>query len=161
MTTEATQGRFAGLGDLLARDLSTVEDLPVFVAPPPGVYKLMIEECKEKDLNEKRVLAVDYVVLEVIEIHDQGDAEEAAKIRMGKDKMSETFYFDKPDRIETTLSVLKQKFGLLGATLGTTNLLEILDKMKGMTVRANLSRRKDKDDVTKFYPQTKTIVAEA
>jgi hypothetical protein len=161
---EANQGKFGALGSVLAKDISQIEDLPNYVAPPAGVYKLMIEECKQDVLNEKTVLKVGYVFLELKELNakaDDDDKAEVAKIQWGKDKMSELFYFDKPEKIETTLGVLKKKFGGLGTALGTTNLMEILEKMPNMTIEAQVGRRGDDNDSTKFYAYTRTIVAAA
>lgn len=158
----AEQPKFGALANVLARDLKDIEDLPNYIAPVPGVYKLLIEGCKQKTLNEKTVIAVDYIVLECKELPkdtDDDDKKEAAAYQYGKDKMSEIFYFNDPERVETTLSVLKKKYSPLGQTLNTTNLLEILDKMAGMTVEAQCGRRMDDNDKSKFYPYTRNIVA--
>lgn len=152
----------SGLGNILARDLNAIEDLPNYIAPPPGAYKLLIFGCGQRKINDKPVVAVDYVFLELKELNDaEGDKEELAgmNIQFGKDRMSEVFYFDDADRVETTLGVLKKKYGPLGAVLGKTNLLEILDGMKGMTVEATVGRRVDDKDKSKFYPYTRNIVA--
>ncbi len=149
----------SGLASVLARNLTDIEDLPNYIAPPAGQYKLMIEKCAQKKINDKPVVAVDYLILEMVALNDvEGDKEEASKIMYGKDKMSEVFYFDDPDRTETTLGVLKKKYGPLGVALGTTNLLEILDKMSNMTILATLSRRVDDKDKTRFYPNTRVII---
>ncbi|SRR6266404_2846934 len=158
----AEQSKFGALGVVLAKNLNEIEDLPDYVAPPPGVYKLLILDCGQKTLNEKTAIVVNYVVLENKSLNDaEGDKEEASKLKYGKDRISEAFYFNDADRIETVLGVLKKKYGPLGPTLGTTNLLEILDNMPNMTVEAVLGRRADDNDSTKFYPYTKagTIVA--
>lgn len=161
---EAQQSRFGALGAVLAKDLSQIEDLPNYIAPPPGVYKLLILDCKQKEIGEKTVIAVDYMFLENKSLNEQLDEHDKAdfdKIQWNKDRMSEVFYFDDAEKIETTLGVLKKKFGPLGAALGTTNLMEILEKLPNLTVDATISRRADKDDKTKFYPYTKLLVAAA
>lgn len=162
-TKEAQQG-FGALSAVLAKNLNEIEDLPNYIAPPPGVYKLMIEACGQKTINEKTVIAVDYVFLELVSLNDntdEADKNEIAKIQWQKDKMSEVFYFNDPERIETTLSVLKKKFGPFGPQLGTTNLLEILEKLPNLTVQAQLGRRKDDNDSTKFYPYTRAMALAA
>jgi len=159
------QSKFGALANIISRDLKDIEDLPNYIAPPPGVYKLLIQACGQKVINEKAVIAVDYVFLEVKQLNekpDEHDQAELDKIQWNKDKMSETFYFNDPERVETTLSVLKKKFGPLGAQIfGTTNLLEILDKLPNTTVDATVGRRKDENDSSKFYPYTRLIVASA
>lgn len=162
--SDGQQGKFGGLSAVLAKDLSQIEDLPNYIAPPPGVYKLLIENCVQKTINQKVVIAVDYVFLEIIELNakaDEVDAADIGKIQWGKDKMSESFYFDDPERIETTLGVLKKKFGPIGPVLGTTNLLEILDRLPNLTIEAQIGRRADEKDTTKFYPYTRTIMLAA
>lgn len=152
--------KFGALGAALARDVSQIADLPEFVAPPPGVYKLKIEAVDQKDINDKTCIAVTYLILGNIELANKEDAEELAAIKDGS-KMGETFWFDKADKLETTLSVLKAKYGALGSALGTTNLLEIMTKMEGMTVQAQVKQRTDKDDKSKLYASTKNIIPAA
>lgn len=160
MAKEQQQG-LGALSSILAKNLNEIEDLPNYIAPPAGVYKLLIKACGQKIINEKTVIAVDYVFLELKSLNDnadEADKEEVAKIQWAKDQMSEVFYFNDPDRIETTLGVLKKKYGPFGPTLGTTNLLEIMEKLPNLTVDAQLGRRKDDNDSTKFYPYTRTLV---
>jgi hypothetical protein len=154
------QSKFGALGTVLAKDLSTIEDLPDYIAPPPGVYKLLILSCGQKTINEKTAIVVDYLVVECKALSDaEADKAEAATIKYGKDHMSEAFYFDKAERIDTVLGVLKKKYGGLGVALGTTNLLEILDKMANLSIEAQCGRRVDDNDKTKFYGYTRNIVA--
>lgn len=160
MAKEQQQG-FGALASVLAKNLNEIEDLPNFIAPPPGVYKLMIKSCGQKVISEKTVIAVEYIFLELKTLNDnadEADKEEVKRIQWNKDQMSEAFYFNDPDRIETTLGVLKKKFGPFGPQLGTTNLLEILEKLPNLTIDAQLGRRKDENDSTKFYPYTRTMV---
>lgn len=160
MAKEEQKG-FGALSAVLAKNLNEIEDLPNYIAPPPGVYKLLIEATGQKIINEKTVIAVDYVFLELKSLNDnadEADKEEVKKIQWQKDKMSEVFYFNDPDRIETTLGVLKKKYGPFGPQLGTTNLLEIMEKLPNLTVDAQIGRRKDENDSTKFYPYTRTLV---
>lgn len=162
MADKPVANSFAALATVLGKNLTEIEDLPNYVAPPPGVYKLMINSCGEKTVNEKTAIVVDYTVLELKSLNNgQEDQEEASKIVYGKDKLSEAFYFNQADRIETVLGVLKKKFGGLGSLFGTTNLLEILQKLPNTTVEAQLTRRQDEHDKSKFYASTKTIVAAA
>jgi hypothetical protein len=151
------QSKFGALGAALQRDMSEIADLPEFVAPPAGIYKLQIEAVEQKEINEKTCITVTYLILGNIALSDPADAEELAAIKDGS-KMGETFWFDKADKLETTLSVLKAKYGGLGQALGTTNLLEIMTKMEGMTIQAQVKQRVDKEDKSKFYANTKNIV---
>lgn len=148
------------LQDVLAKNLNEITDLPDYVNPPAGVYKLLVQDVSQKEIAEKTALVVTYLVLEMKELNNaEADGEEVAAIKFGKDLMSEAFFFDDPEKLETTLGALKKKYGGLGATLGTTNLYEILEKMKGLTLEAQVTRRMDKNDKTRFYAGVKTCVA--
>lgn len=153
--------KLGALAGVLTRDLGEIEDLPTYVAPPPGQYKLIIEACEPKEINDKTTVVTEYVIVECIALadpQDESDNNKLKEIKFGKDKMSEAFFFDKADKVETTLSVLKAKYGGLGQALGTTNLLEIMQKMVGMQVSAQVTNRVDKDDKSKIYAGTKNMV---
>lgn len=157
------QPQVAGLGALasvLSRDLATIADLPVYVTPPPGVYKLVIADVVQKEIAKKQTIVVEYNIVDCAGLSDPTDDGYKARLAAIKptDKMSEAFWFDKPEKVETTISVLKAKYGGLGAALGTTNLMEIMDKMKGMLVQCQVDNRIDADDKTKFYPNTRNMV---
>lgn len=158
----ADQGKFGALGNVLAKNLDEIEDLPNYIAPPAGVYKLLILDCGQKTIGEKTAIVVNYVFIENKSLNNmEEDKAELETIKWGKDRMSEAFYFNDADRIDTVLGVLKKKYGGLGTALGTTNLLQILDKMPNMTIEAQIGRRADDKDTTRFYPYTKTLVAAA
>ena len=161
----ADTSKFGALANVVSRDIKDIEDLPNFIAPIPGIYKLLIKDCGQKIINEKACIVVDYVFIEAKQYNEQPDEQdqvEIAKIQWGKDRMSESFYFNDPERIETTLGALKKKFGPLGAQLfQTTNLLQILEKLPNTTVDAQIGRRVDEHDKSKFYPYVRVLVASA
>lgn len=155
---EAQQG-LGALASVLSRDLSQIEDLPTYVTPPPGVYKLIIEDVVQKEIVKKTTIVVEYKIIECVGLSSNDDDFKARLAAIKPtDKMSEAYWFDQADKIETTVSVLKAKYGGLGTALGTTNLFEIMSKMKGMLVQCQVDNRIDKDDKTKFYPNTKNMV---
>lgn len=158
---EAKQEGFGALASVLTRDLNTIEDLPNFVQPPAGVYKLLIKEAKPRvDNKDRQTIAVTYLVIENVSLNDsEGDAEELKNIKMGKDLIGETFYFNDPEKTEETLKYMKKQFGPLGATLGTTNLLEIVEKMANMTVKGTVTRRLDDNDKTRYFASVRNLVA--
>jgi len=154
--------KFGALGSVLARDLASIEDLPSYIAPPPGVYKLLVKNCGPKEINNKSAVVVEYVVLECVALHEPENTEDIgdlAKVKFGKDMVGETFWFNQPDKLETTLSFMKKQFAGLGETLGKTDLLSILDAIPNMTVKATLSQRVDENDKTKIYPQIRNLIA--
>lgn len=162
METTDNTGGFGALAEVLARDINDIEDLPSYVAPPPGVYKLQIDKVEQKTIKEKTVITVEYLIVGNVSLADPTAEDHIARLGAikGGDKMSEAFYFDKADKIETTLSVLKAKFGGLAQMLGTTNLLQIMQKMQEVKplVQAQITNRVDDNDKTKFYASTKNMV---
>lgn len=148
------------LASVLQRDLNSIEDLPSYIQPPPGVYKLLVKDCQSKlDAKDRQVINVNYLVLENVTLADsQGDAEELKSVKMGKDLIGETFYFNDPEKLEQTLSYMKKQFGGLGTVLGTTNLLQILEKMPNLTVTATIGRRVDENDKTRLYASVRNLV---
>lgn len=158
---QPSNGGFGALASVLARDLSQIADLPQYVSPPPGVWKLQINDVEQKEIKEKTTITVTYVVLGCVALSDPTAEDHLARVAAIKDGslMSEAFYFDKADKVETTLSVLKDKFGGLATLFGTTNLLEILNKMKEIKpiVQCQITNRVDKEDKTRFYASTKNM----
>lgn len=150
-----TTGKFGILSQMLSMSLDDIPDLPTYKAPPPGVYKLIIKKIAEKDIGGKTALEVQYTVSDIIELADANTPEED-KVAPGGE-FSEAFWFNDPEKIEMTLSVLKAKFGGLSEVLGTDNLLEILDKAEGMQVKAIITNRTDKNDKTKVYASTRDM----
>lgn len=157
--------KFGALASILVRDLNEIADLPSYKTPLPGVYTFTIDKIAPKDVQGKTTINVEYSIVDIIELANPSiltDPElmEEYKDQIVKpgDKFSETFWFDKPEFIEQTLSVLKAKFGGLADACGTTNLMEIMEKAEGMKVSGVVGNRVDKSDRTKIYPSTKNIV---
>ncbi len=154
----AEQKGLGGLGAVLARDLSEIEDLPVYKTPWTGVYKFLIESVNLNEINKKTALVVDYVIADIVSITNPEELKNHPEQQVEPgDKFSEAFWFADAEKVEQTLSVLKAKYGPLGPTLGTTNLFEIMEKMVGLTVQGIITNRLDKDDKTKVYPSTRDL----
>jgi hypothetical protein len=157
MAQEATSAGLGALKTLLARNLDDIPDLPSYKTPPPGVYKWLIESCKQKEINQKTAVVVENVIIDTVELNDPEGTNAEHMVEPG-DKFSEAFWFDDPERIDTTISVLKGKFGGLAEACGTTDLSEIMEKMVGMSVQGVIQNRVDSKDKSKVYPQTRDIV---
>lgn len=159
---EQPQAGFGALASVLARDMADIADLPSYVAPPPGTWKLQIDKVEQKEIKDKTTITVTYVVMECVALADPNAEDHKARLAAIKtgDLMSEAFYFDKADKIETTLSVLKAKYGGLSTLFGTTNLLEIMTKMAEVKpiVQAQVTNRVDDNDKSRFYASTKNMV---
>lgn len=160
--TQVASGDLGALADVLARDINDIADLPSYEAPPPGVYKLQVISVGQKEIKKKTAIVVEYEVVGNISLADPTDEGHIARLAAIKagDRMSEAFYFNDPERIETTLSVLKAKFGGLAEVCGTTNLLQILQKMNEIKplIQAQVTNRPDENDKTRWYASTRNIV---
>lgn len=43
-----SDSKFGALAAVVARDINDIADLPEFVAPPPGIWKMLIKKCAPK-----------------------------------------------------------------------------------------------------------------
>lgn len=150
------QSKFGVLSQVIARNMEDIADLPEFVVPQPGAYKLLIGPVEQKELGNKPAITVGYTIVDIIALN-QPLEEGEVPVKAG-DKFGEAFFFNDPEKLEQTLSVLKAKYGKLGEALGTTNLLEIMEKMDGMLAQGIVTNRMDKNDKTKIYPGTKDLI---
>jgi hypothetical protein len=153
----ATLGALAGV---VSRDINDIADLPDYVTPPPGVYTLIVKEIKQdevgKDKDKKTVLKVTYAVVNCLELNNpEQDTEHLPK---EGDLFSEVFFFNDPEKVENTLGILKKKYQGMAEACGTTNLLEILQKLEGMQVKSVVTNRVDGNDKSKVYASTKDVV---
>lgn len=151
--------KFGALSAVMARNLDSVEDLPDYVTPPEGTYKLLVQKVGPEEINDKTALKVEYCIIETIALADpEGDKEHVCT---PGNLFSEAFWFNDPEKVEKTLSVLKAKFGGLAEACGTTNLLGIMNKMEGMQVQAIITNRVVKDKETKkskIYASTRDLI---
>lgn len=161
-----SESKFGALAAVMARNIEDIPDLPDYKAPWPGVYQLLIESVKEDTINDKTALVVTYMIAGVVEYGSEPDPEEDKdQIVKEGDKFSEAFWFNDPEKIENTLSVLKKKFAGLAAAVGSTNLSEIMEKAEGMLVQCIISNRVDKEAAKrgekKIYAQTRDMIPAA
>lgn len=153
--------KLGALAGVVARDLDDIPDLPEYAAPHPGVYKLLIAKVEQREINKKTALVVEYSVVDVLELNEQPDPNDPNVVP--GNMFSEAFWFNDPDKIENTLSVLKKKFSGLAEACGTKNLLEILNKMEGMQIKALITNRmdsekKDEHGKPRVYASTRDVV---
>jgi hypothetical protein len=153
--------KLGALASVVAQDLDDIPDLPEYKAPNPGVYKLLIDLVEEREINDKTAIVVEYAVIDVIQLNQPEDPENP-NVKPG-DKFSEAFWFNKPDKIEQTLGVLKKKYSGLAEACGTRNLLEIMQKMEKMTIKSVITNRADTKGKTddhgkpRIYASTREI----
>jgi hypothetical protein len=142
------------IGAILARDLDTIEDLPEFRTPPPGVYEFEIRVAQDTrntdDQKDIPVMNVTYTITQIIEQNEK-EIPEGEQVKPGM-KFGETFWFGDPEKTEDTIMYIKARFKGMQQAVGSTDLLEIVKGSHGMLARAIVGNRADKKDKTKFYP---------
>lgn len=154
--------KLGALASVIARDLDDIPDLPDYKAPFPGVYKLLVSKVEQRDINKKTALVVEYSVVDILQLNEQADPENPNVVP--GNMFSEAFWFNDAERVENTLSVLKKKYAGLSEACGTKNLLDILNKMEGMQIKAIITNRTDQDGKTdehgrpRIYASTRDVV---
>ena len=147
------------LQGILAKPLTEVADLPEFVTPPPGTYRLLVSKVASKVIGDKPAVSVEYTVLQTIELADKDDKPLEPGAMTG-----EAFFFGDESKIETALSVMKSRFGALAEPLGLAadcSVLELLDKLEGVEIQCTIGNRADKNDKTKLYSSFRDLMVAA
>jgi len=140
------------LQSILAKPLDEVADLPEFITPPPGSYRLMITEVTSKEIGDKPAISVTYTVLATLELADKEDVPVPAGSLCG-----EAFFFGDPEKIDKTLSVIKLRYGALAEALAVTDVLSLLEKLEGIEITATIGNRADAHDKTKLYASYRNV----
>lgn len=153
--------KLGALASVVARNLDDIPDLPDYKAPKPGVYKLLVSKVEQREINKKTALVVEYSVVDILAVNEVADENDPNVIP--GNMFSEAFWFNETDKIENTLSVLKKKYSGLAEAVGTKNLLEILNKMEGMTIKAIITNRTDSEKTDehgklRVYASTREVV---
>src|SRR5256885_5722156 len=119
--------KLGALAGVVAKNLDEIPDLPDYLPPHPGVYKLLISKVEQREINKKTALVVEYTVSDILELNEAEDPNDPNVVP--GNMFSEAFWFNDAEKVENTLSVLKKKFSGLAEACGTKNLLDILNKM--------------------------------
>lgn len=135
---------------LLDDNLEDVPDLPEFGTPPKGTYKLKHDGYETKKINDKLATECKFEVLETIELADENGTPPKAGM-----KFSELVWFHN-DPIKAK-GVLKRQLNNVTGELGTTNLAELMAKVKDMEVVAVVGNRRDKEDKERVYASVEIL----
>lgn len=133
--------------DLLDRNLDDLKDMPAFVVPPVGHYKLSVSFAR-KTVNDKPCMEGKFKVMETLELKNPEDAavEEGTEF--------------------TCLYQLTNEFGEgafkeilkpIAAGTGITSVREIVDPSNSYEIYATLKHRVDKNDKEKIYANLQNI----
>lgn len=132
--------------------LDDIDDLPAFVVPLPGAYKLR-QTITDKKVGEHPAFNVDFTILEVIEVPEVPAGESLPKVG---DTFNIAFMRDN----EFGAGKFKEYVTPIAAKLGLRNIAEIIAQSANMEIHAIVSRRADKTDKSKFYPDIKKVILE-
>lgn len=139
------------LDSILDMSLDDVEDLPEFVTPPPGHYKLLLKKLEQKTLSEKPALVFSYAVIETLELSNEADTPVAGDL---KSEFSETFFLNN----EKGLAFAKKNLAPLSAHFGVKTVRELIAACEGgVEVAATIKNRANKEK-TAIYPSVSNII---
>lgn len=139
------------IDSLLDTSLDDVADLPEFVTPPPGFYKLTLKKLEQKAINDKPALIFHYAVVETLELVNPTNDKVAGE---GKSEFSESFFLNN----ENGLAYAKKSLAPLAAHFGVKTVREIIAACEGgLEIAATVKNRANKDK-TALYPSVSNII---
>lgn len=148
------QQDFDDIDSLLDADLGSIEDLPDFVLPPAGFYKLVVKKVdKKKKVKDKSCVSFTFAVEEAIQLNNP--AEEPVK--QGS-LFSQQFFPDTSVERQHMWRWLKKAIKGYLETSAAPNLSAGLDSMQGQMITAVITHRPN-EDKTQYYPQVDKINA--
>lgn len=142
------------IDDLLDADLGTIEDLPDFVVPPAGFYKLLVKKVdKKKEIKGKRAVSFTFAVQETIQLNNAAET----PVKEGS-LFSQAFFPDTSVERQHMWRWLKKAIKGFMESVGAPNLSTALDAMEGQLITAVVTVRPN-EDKTQYYPSVDKIQA--
>ena len=148
--SEVTASDEEAMAALLDDNLEDVPDLPEFGTPPKGTYRLLHKGYETKKINDKLATECRFSIVETIELANENDTPPKAGM-----EFSELVWFHN-DPMKAK-GVLKRQVNNLTGEFGTTNLAELMAKVKDMEVIAVVNTRRDKEDKERFYASVEIL----
>lgn len=137
-TPQAVAANSFNLNDLMNKGMQEIDDLPDFITPPNGSYKVRVG-CEQKVQNDKPAVQFRYELLEVVELANPAEAKPAEK-----SIFTETFYLNNEVGPKALKRHIKEVWDKLGGSLG-----ECLKSIDGQVYYVTTKQRKydSKDEV--------------
>jgi len=129
--------------DLMDSSIDDLEELPPFIVPPVGYYKLAVS-LSRKSVNDKPCIEAAFVVRETLELKNPSEAPCEAGT-----KFSQLFTMDNEWGQKGFKSFLKGLIDPLG--LSGKKVSEVIEAVQNVEVAATVKQRKDKNDPDKIY----------
>jgi len=133
------------IDDLMDSSIDDLKDLPPFIVPPVGHYKLQVSLAK-KVVNDNPCIEASFVLLETLEL--KNPAETPAEIGT---KFSSLFQLNNEfgqGAFKALVTPIAAGLGLQGSKVSV-----LVEKIQNITIGASLKQRKDKNDADKVYAQ--------
>lgn len=148
MSTDLSKNAaFDNVDDLLGATMDDVSELPPLAIPPTGSYTLKVSIAR-KEVGGKDALVTSY---EVVEVHEVANEDEKGEVVVGQQFQNGT-YTKKKDGKANEMGIAAFKGSLVPfaahffpGSEGTTTLGEIINKVDGILVLAQLKRTPKKD----------------
>lgn len=138
---------------LLDKSIDDIEDLPGFATPTNGIFSLKFST-KLKEVQDKPCVEANFEVIAPIELDDV--AEEENPVNKAGTRFSILFQIEN----EIALGRLKELMAPAAAHFNESNMLVLVRDTcaQEIIVAAKVTRRKDKKDPDKFYPNVSGMV---
>lgn len=139
---------------LLNEDLDSIPDLPDFVTPKEGVYKVHVDEVDlAKEIGTNRAISVTYSIQELVQARGTETGDDCKP----GDKFSELYFMTTQKGAEYTKQHLKKLLLPVAAQMGTSNLASTLSSFGGCDVYVVIKHQKDRDDKAKVYAKVSKV----
>lgn len=135
------------IDDLLEANLEEIEDLPDYVTPPAGYYKLMVNVDKKKKMKEKTAVQLKFTIVETIQLNNEAET----RVKEGS-IFTQAFFPDTSQEKANRWRWLKKAVKPYLEASGAPNLSACLDAMDGQVITGVVSLRWN-DEKTMQYPQ--------
>lgn len=130
--------------DLMDATIDDLKDLPPFILPPKGHYKLLLG-LERKSINDRPAIIANFVVEETMELSNKADI----AVEKGT-KFNQVFFMDN----EFGQGAFKLFMSPVSASMGWAGkkISELCNLCQNVHIAATLKHKKDKEDAEKFYP---------
>lgn len=135
--------------NLMDASLDDIADLPAFIAPPKGHYKLLVEKFEQKTINDKPAVSMNLTVQGTLELANKSEA----AVKDGT-KFNLLYMMDNEFGQGAFKAVAKALAKGLG--LNSPRVVEIL-ALTNISITAAVGQRPDKNDKEKIYSTIQNI----
>lgn len=145
------------MDSLLNQSLDDIPDLPDFVNPREGAYRLHVDTVDlAKEIGDTKAIQINYTVKELIE--EKGTT--TGDVVKPGDKFSELYFMSTAKGAAWTAGALKKLLQPVAERSGCVDLRATLVAFAGCDVAAMIKHQKDREDKSKVYAKVSKIIFE-